>query len=427
MKATDIGLRAQDIQTCLQEVGLRGLAVGKLDITRSVGMAERLAIHIRGKEVIDDFEVLQAMASQLGVDSLVLPRVLDTLEEVGFIRRRDDKIYDRVPYFSNIYEVMGEYWQSRHPTEVETVSVQLLDDLTRCPLPEGEVRAKYSIPEQGFDLVKSVGEAGSYLRAYHSPADGTDVLYSPVFWDQNPEALFDMLKKYPAEEIAEAIGSVRAYQGYPIVNLKKPNSSRRDLIIVEAMDRGILPTPSVESTGGKRHFAFTPYSGGIALTNQERAILDKARAILACIRYGEHYAGASRIRHPLLIIDALIERKRIGAHSEIPRQYFILWEKGVARFSTDTQRSDRYWLHVIDNDDNMKALRLARDMITVGEAITERGVDPQARAMLFSGTYREPLTELAPRRREVKVSQADVIALMDRITDGIRGVYGGDR
>jgi len=145
-----------------------------------------------------------------------------------------------------------------------------------------------------------------------------------------------------------------------------------------------------------------------------------ARAILACVRYGQHYAGVTRIKNPLLIINALEERKKLSPHSEIPRQYFILWEKGIARFSRDTEHSDRYWLHIIDRKDNMKALRLARDMLTVGEAITERGLDPQVRAILFSGTYDEPLTALAERRQEVSLSPMDFTALLDRITDGIR-------
>ncbi|TEU18111.1 MAG: hypothetical protein E3J21_06715 [Anaerolineales bacterium] len=417
---TSIGLRAQDIQTCLQKVGLRGLAAGKLDVTRLVGMAERLAIHIRGKEVLQNDEVLQAMAGHLGIDSLILPRVLDVLEEVGFIQRRGDQIYDRVPYFTNIYEPMGEFWQASNPSEIEQVSVQLLDDLAKSPVPEDEIRSTYSITGQDFDLVKRLGETGSYLRSYRSPTDDTDVLYSPVFWDENPEALFEMLTRYPAEEIAEAIASVRAYQGYPMVNLKKPRPSRKDLIILEAMDRGILPTPSVTSTAGKRHFVFTPYSGGIVLTAQEKAILDKARAILACVRYGQHYAQVTRIRDPLLIINALEDRKRLGSHSEIRQQYFILWEKGIARFSQDTEHSNRYWLHVIDNEENMKALRLARDMLTVGEAITERGLDPRVRAILFSGTYDEPLTALAERRQEMSLSRTDFTALLDRIIDGVR-------
>ena len=82
--------------------------------------------------------------------------------------------------------------------------------------------------------------------------------------------------------------------------------------------------------------------------------------------------------------------------------------------------SNQYWLHIIDNEENLKALRLARDMLTVGEAITERGLEPHVKAILFSGTYDEPLTALAERRQEMRLSQTDLTALLDRITDGIR-------
>jgi hypothetical protein len=424
IEPTNIGLRAQDIHTCLQKVNLTWPVAGKLDTTRLIGMAERLAIHIRGKEIVPDNEVLKAISSQLGIDSLVLNSVLDLLEEVGFVQRRGDQIYDRIPYFTNIYEVMGKYWQNRSTTEVEQVSIMLLDDLARSPLPEAQARKKYSISDRDFTIVTQLGETGAYFRRYKSPADNTGVLSSPVFWDENPEALFDMLKKYSAAEVAEAITSVKVYQGYPIVNLKNPHVSRKDLIILEAMNRGVLPSPSVESRAGKRHFAFTPYSGGIVLTLQERAILDKARALLACIRYGEHFASITRIQEPLSIINALEGRKKIGPHSEARLQYLILWEKGIVRFTKDTIYSNRYWLHLIDSEENMKALRLARDMITVGEAVTDRGIDPQVNAYLSSpGTYSEPLTALVERRQELPNSSTDISALLDQITDTIREVF----
>ncbi len=48
MDHRDIGLRAQDIQTGLQEVDLRGPASGRFDKTMLVGMAERLCIPVYG-------------------------------------------------------------------------------------------------------------------------------------------------------------------------------------------------------------------------------------------------------------------------------------------------------------------------------------------------------------------------------------------
>ncbi len=420
IKTTNIGLRAQDIQTSLQKVELAGLATGKLDTTRLVGMAERLAIHVRGKDVIDDYEILQTMAGQLGVDSLILPRVLDMLDEVGFIQRKGDLIYDRVPYFTNIYDVMGAYWQQKNPSEIEQASVQLLDDLAKSPLEEDQVRSKYRMRDLDFSIVMKLGEAGSYFRTFKSPVDHETVVYSPVFWEENPEALFLMVKRYGADELAQAIACVKEYQGYPIIDLKSPSATRRDKIILEAMNRGILPAPSIHSSSGNRHFAFTPYSGTVVLTPEERAILDKARAILACVRFGQHFAEVTRIRNALQIINAIEQRKRLNPHSEIRQQYFILWQKGVVRFSRDTLFRDRYWLHLIDSEENVKALKLARDMLTVGEAITNRGMNPQIKAILFQGTYDEPLTALAERRKEMPSSEKELAALLDRITDGVR-------
>jgi hypothetical protein len=420
MEASDIGLRAQDIQTCLQSVTLRGLASGKLNMTRMVGMAERLAIHIRGKEVFDHDAVLDMTASELGIDSLILPQILGALEEVNFIQRRGGKIYDRVPYFTSIYDVMGEYWKTKGPNEIEEVSIGLLDDLSKSPVPAIDVRKKYGIPEQDFNIVQQLGREGSYLKSYRSPSDGQDILYSPVFWDEHPEALFAMLRKFSATEIAEAISTVRNYQGYPITDLRKLHPTRHDMIIMEAMSRGILPAPSIDSTAGKKNFVFTPYSGGIMLTVKEREILDKARAILSCVRYGEHFASVTKIRDPAALIDTILSKKTIGPHTEIRQQYFVLSRKGLVRFSPDVLFTDRYYLHLIDNEENMKALNLARDMLVVGEAVTARGLNPHIQKLLFTGTYNEPLTALTERKQEMARSPEDIKALIDSVTDGIR-------
>ena len=144
----------------------------------------------------------------------------------------------------------------------------------------------------------------------------------------------------------------------------------------------VSPTPSVNSTAGEKFFAFTPVQG---VGKLEKAILEKARAIIACVRYGQHYAGVTRIREPLDILDALIRRKRIGAHSEILRQYALLHKLGVGRIRKDSQYQDRYHFHLIDTEDNMRAMQLAVQYLTVKEVIKANSAAHRAKELLLPG------------------------------------------
>lgn len=38
---------------------------------------------------------------------------------------------------------------------------------------------------------------------------------------------------------------------------------------------------------------------------EEKSILNKARAILACVRYGEHYGSITKITEPKILVEML--------------------------------------------------------------------------------------------------------------------------
>jgi hypothetical protein len=156
-------------------------------------------------------------------------------------------------------------------------------------------------------------------------------------------------------------------------------------------------------------------------------VLQKARAILSCIRYGQHFGTITSIVDPSAIINALIQRGRIGPHSEIPMQYAILVVENVARVTRDTKFSGRFNLEIVGTEENLKSLRLAADMLAVGEAIRDRGLDDGARTMLFaSGTFKEPTTvraEVARSRRAPKYSPGVLKRQIEQLIDDVRQVF----
>jgi hypothetical protein len=432
VKPRDIAIRSQDIQTGLQGVDLGGPAAGMLDHTRLVGMAARLAIHLRGVDVVSDENRLKALAARLGVDSLLLDSVLNILEDLEFVKTerrsgRVTKLVERFPYYSDIYEALGSVWVLRGPTDAEQATVSILNDLSLAPRILPDIERAYPLGSGDLTVVREVGKAGGYFSEFESPCDGQVVVCSAIYWDENPEAIFSLLQKYEATDIANAIQRVRAKQGLPLPDLSSPDISHEDQILLDAMVVGILPAPTIDSTRGPKRFAFTPYAGSIVLGPDERALLQKARAILSCVRYGEAFGMITKIHDPEALIGALETRGRIGSHSEIPRQYAILAVEGIARITPDTVWRGRYYLELIDTEENKKALRLAADMLTVGEALAERGLSRDARAILFNGgIYKEPLTtvaeELARRKRTPNYSAQTLSRQIEQLVDDIRGV-----
>jgi hypothetical protein len=392
-------------------------------------MAARLAVHIRGVDVIEDPDRIYAVADRLGIPSIVLPSVLDTLEEAEFATvqyqdKRPIKVIDRVPFFGGVYERVGEIWLSRNPREEEIATVELLGELANGPRGLESIRKQTGLKKQQLSLIREVGTAGGYFSEYAPDQETEPVVFSPLYWEENPEQTFELLNRWGGDRVSSAIKRVRASQGLPLPD-GSASTSEEDQILIEAMVAGLLPSPEVASRKGAKRFAFTPYNGQIGLENYERAILQKARAILACVRYGQYFGSVTRIGDPAAIIDALRRRGRIGSHSEIPQQYAILVVEGIARLSPDAQNRGRFFLHLIDTEENNKALRLAKDLLSEGEAIAERGLDIEARDLLFgAGRIKDPLTtrseEVVRRTKMPKFDRSFFDTELAKLIDQVR-------
>src|SRR4051812_49995741 len=80
-----VGKRAQDVQAGLRDV-IDPIVQSTIPVTRQIGMAALLAVHIRGLERITNILALNAVASNLGIRGSELNMVLQVLEEAGWIR-----------------------------------------------------------------------------------------------------------------------------------------------------------------------------------------------------------------------------------------------------------------------------------------------------------------------------------------------------
>ncbi|MBX6422497.1 hypothetical protein [Thermosulfurimonas sp. F29] len=425
-----VGLRAQDIQTGLQDVDLGALAAETKNV-RLIGMAERLAIHIRGSDVISDYKRLEYIASQFGIDSLVLPNVLNVLQELEWARiekigTQIKKIEESVPYFSDIYSLAGEYFKNIPHSEVEEATIKICDTLAISPLPEEKIKEELG-EDKLYEMVLSIGKSGGLIQEYQSRETGEKVLYSPQYWIENPEKiaeLYKLIRTFGAENIHKVLQMIKEYQGFPINISISVNQELNDerKIIIEAIKRGIILAPKVRSFKGEKFFGFIP-SIGISL--EEKIIFEKAMAILACIRYGQHFGSITKIKYPEAIINKLLEPPhKIGSHTEIKQQYGILVSRGIGKIYRDRFHKDRYYFELIDTEENIKAVKLAKDLLKIGEKIEEKGLSEEIRKILFyPGSYEEALRTLPKMKRTPKISsmvQEEIDSIICNVMDILR-------
>jgi len=420
MEAKIIAARLQDInEGLLRQLG--GITETYFRKTKRLGAAVRICNLIKGRDVIDQYDLLCAAAGELGIGADTAERALSELEEIGYVtvtRQGGDisKIEERIPLLDSRYTQIGEKWQANNPSELEQLTLEIVDDLLVSPRRERDLISDHNVDDKTFRLISDVGRTGAFLGSYKSPTDGSEIAFSPLYHDENPEQLLRLFEQFPNEDVSAKLRSIRGYQGSPIDLIKDP-------VILHAIKAGCIPTPSVHSTGGLRHFAFTPLEG---VGRLEKGLLEKARAIIACVRYGQHFASITKLFDPLAILRALRSRKRIGSHSEILQQYALLHKMGVGVISRDRFKTSRFVFTLLDTPENLRAVDMAIQYLTIAEpAKTEKKLDSAKQLLLpgIAGSYGSPAKTRydAVNLQVTGVSEASISKLNHLLIGGSSG------
>lgn len=405
----EIGLRTLDIEHGFREVRPDGTIQFELSNTLLLGKALNLALHLRGLNVVTDTKGLTHAASELGIGSTELRTVLHELAEIDWVRLKTSgtkitRVEVSVPELRNGFEVIGERWRSNGPTEIEQASVLGLAEAVVRPYSITRLEGDFGMDEHVAQAVIEIGEAGTYLRR-HRLDDGTQLIYSPLFGDNNPEKAFAIANKYGDSAVQALMEQLRGEQGAPSERIAA------DKFLREAVLAGLVLAPAVKD----KQFIFTPQVG---VGPQEAVILDKARAIVSCVRYGQNFAEITRIFSPAKIIDKLIDAKMLAPHSEHHEQYGLLVRKGIGRVN---RVGSKWQFRVLDTPDNMRALRVAADLLGTGAAV-HQAIDEntQMRVLNPSASYSTPVNQRVRLSRHAKTQSGDARAI-EAISELIRG------
>lgn len=407
------GLRCHDVHTGLRNVDPNSASTTPLADTRMVGMAASLASLVRGQDVIADAEALKTIAvDQLDISPYAFAQVVETLERAGMVdavQRRGQRIVsfnETVPFYEDLYDRLGEAWRGGDPSQLEQEMLAVVDRLAVSPVPAEDLENELGLDRGDIPRLLEVGKAADLVKGI-TLIDG-EVLYSPFFGFENPEMLGDLLQTHGSGQFAEDLAAVRAHQGLPLDDQAYP-------ALADAISRGFVLAPSVTRPDGREQpFAALPYVTDASLLSVRKPVLEKALAVVACVRCGEHFGGATSTRDPARVLTALLDPNRdhrLNPHSSHKRQYQMLYRMQIVDFIPSGN-----WVspQLIVTEDNLEAVRLARDLLTYGEPLEDRAGDEDARGLLsLKSAYHAPLQTVSRRRNKQTLNDREYAAVMD--------------
>lgn len=413
LKDFKAGLRCYDVHTGLRNVDPNSATLAPLSDTRAVGMAAGLATLIRGQDVIPDAEALKTIvAEQLDISPYAYSQVVELLEHTEFVydvKRRGQKIIsfsENVPYHQTLYDRLGESWREGGPSQLEQEMVALVDRLAMSPVPAEDLDRELGLDRRDVPRLLEVGKAADLVKGVNL-IEG-EVLYSPFFGFENPEVLAELLGTHGAGRVAEELTAVREHQGLPLDESKYP-------ALADAISRGFVLAPSVVRPDKvEQPFASVPYLPDKELLTVRKSVLEKALAVVACVRCGQHFGGVTSTREPIYVLNALLDPGRgykLRPHSSHMRQYQMLYRMQIVDFIPSGS-----WVSpkLITTEDNLEAVRIARDLLAFGEPLEDRIADDEARALLsLDSPYQAPLQTVHRRRGRLTLKDRDYRAVLD--------------
>ena len=242
--------------------------------------------------------------------------------------------------------------------------------------------------------------------------------------DEHPEALLNCIAQHHERygEIQAILSEARSCPGIPVSSLEETHP-----LIAELVNSNVLPAPAVVSSAGRHNFLFPHFR-----TSRSRVIVDKARVLLACVRYGERLSTITRIADSAYLLSKLRNYKIIGRkpHSNIKTQYAGAVAAGIGFIEA---QSGRFTFHLYDTPENAEAVDLAIEMCS---GITESEVhlivdtsefretlsNQQSQELILPAANRAYARTVLERRRLDRQTQT-YQRHNDSLVDDLRGVY----
>jgi hypothetical protein len=377
---------ASDIQS-----GIGAFDVGDFDDLRIIGMAASLAVQLRGLPELDYAVLARVSDSLFNIPSVALKPVLRALSEAGMVRLYEtgktiNKIDPDVPYFEDVYSIVGSYSDQFSFNETEQAMVTIMASLKNKPENLDKLTSETGIERNLAQRCFQIGTDSGLIT--HHRARGQTVLLSPVYFADNNSGLADLLAKVGSGDFQYVLGVLQTHQGWPlsmIINSQmiagRPLSQTQIDLIRMLASENMLKPPTLEIGQFSETFLFTPRPGSARLSPGNREIYERAMALLSAARKGQLLPFAYSIRNPAVLLRALLRDGYLGANTEAYRQYGKVAAVFNIGYFVET-KPGWHQFHLRRTQENEEAVKLAIMLAEGGSERVEMRQDKEARALL---------------------------------------------
>jgi len=389
MEPKIIAARCHEIQTSL---GYK--VVPEFDDLVIIGMAVKVALHIRGLPLID-YEILKLVCHHfLDISPYVVERVIKLLAEIQFVTIQSEgktikAVLPFVPYYDDLYSGIGDYLTNEVKfSEPEQLALSIVNRLADAPENRDSLRQKIGADNNLFERNIDLGVKGRYLNIRRHR--GRDIVINPTYFSENAEIFADHVAATNSSEVASLLELLKLNQGWPLSLIQEKNgiglftiSNDQVRLLQRLAQDGMVKPPTITTPhSGENHFLFTPVPFAKNQSPMKRESHEKAMAIVAAIRQGQLLPAKYAIRNPGAVLYKLkTDLKFSRATTEFSHQYRNLVHLRIGQLI-----DVGYGFHefrIIDTPDNLEALDMAYKLVTSGD-VSGVEVDDDARNALQS-------------------------------------------
>ena len=371
-------IRAQDIQRGIGKTSV------PYDFLLKIGSGATLSLYIRGLGFLPYKQVKDFAYECLDIQYSVFDEIIHILEEIKFVevvKKGGEKyINPKIPYFEDLYNEIGNYAKEMNKfDEREQITLEIVNRLSLAPCYKEKLLG-LTDDKRLIEWIISLGKEASYIDTAKE-----EIVYSPIYFMEQPQNLNELLGRYREEVIAETIKKVREKEGLPIDLLDTIEKNPRIRNMIKALlSKKILQPYCIEG----KLFTFTPIYSTDRIQIIDRKLYEKAVALVSAVRYGQHFAQW-KIASPSILLQSLKIKGYIRPNTHAKLQYGRPELTGVIHLKD--VGNGYHETHLIDNPDNRKIVDIALQLLGYGEIFQDRGVDEKLKLSLAKGQFKDIL------------------------------------